>query len=502
MAIGDLFRPKWQHSSAAVRKPAVKQLTDDTILANIAQNDPDHGVRLAAVTKIADTHRLARILHGEIDTDVWQTALARISDQTLLAEIQRCTTSAAVRTAVVKKLAELLRAAIMRGDSAAALSLLGIPADHYLDPDKYGWTPLHCAAFTGDLQVLELLLAKGAPADTRDNRNQWTALHYAAAHGHSHLVAPLIKGGADPNAVAGSCRDTPLHRAALGVPQGFVTPLQKEAPRLTEAAFRQQTRSHPGTAAELLKQGADPHLLCGQGYLPLHVAAERDDIPYGEALIAGGADPNKRGLQESTALHWAAAKKNSEFGTWLLGKGAQPDLVDALGWTPLFVADAYGTTELIPVLLAAGARTEATINGKSVTFPATAGATASPPATRDPDQELIEASEAGDLAAAKAALDAGANVNSRSRDGWTPLLSASRNHTRIVELLLANGADPNCASNRGYTPLMRAAGNGSENIVHLLLVAGSDRQLVDCNGKNAHRLAMETGWRTCAQLVR
>ena len=146
---------------------------------------------------------------------------------------------------------------------------------------------------------------------------------------------------------------------------------------------------------------------------------------------------------------------------------------------------------LVELLLERGAKTKAVINGKEISLPT----------GDDPDGDLIEATEAGDFEATKSALDAGADVNCTFRDGWTPLLSASKDYPNIVELLLANGADPNVPSNRGYTPLMRAAGNGSEQIVQLLLAAGADKRLVDCDGKTAYRLAMERREHVCAQLV-
>lgn len=135
-----------------------------------------------------------------------------------------------------------------------------------------------------------------------------------------------------------------------------------------EADVRNILQSHPDVVSELLKHGANPNALTGQGRTPLHLAAETGDIVCAEVLIAGGADLNGKGAQDATPLHWAAAKKTPAFGKWLVDKGAQPDLADELGWTPLFLADANGRTELIPLLLAAGARTEATINGQIVRY--------------------------------------------------------------------------------------------------------------------------------------
>jgi hypothetical protein len=121
---------------------------------------------------------------------------------------------------------------------------------------------------------------------------------------------------------------------------------------------------------------------------------------------------------------------------------------------------------------------------------------------RDSDVMLLEAAEAGDLAACKASIAAGANVNCVSPDGWTPLLSAAKDSPQVVELLLANQANPNLASDRGYTPLMRAAGNGDEEIVIMLLAAGADTLARDCNGKTAAQLARETSQFLCADLVK
>jgi ankyrin repeat protein len=227
--------------------------------------------------------------------------------------------------------------------------------------------------------------------------------------------------------------------------------------------------------------------------LRLHTAALNGSTQLAGEALAEGADVTLRMKQRATALHWAAAKGHEDVTKLLVEHGADVNAVDDLGWRPAFLAYKGGYVTLVKYLVQKGAETIAIIGGKEVSLPTMEG---------NPEEDLIEAAEDGDFNAAKSAIDANADVNHRFQDGWTPLLSASKGHPEIVQLLLANGADPNLASDRGYTPLMRAAGNGNEAIVRLLIAAGADRLMVDCDGKSAHRLAMEMGQQRCAEMVR
>jgi cytohesin len=76
-----------------------------------------------------------------------------------------------------------------------------------------GWTPLHRAAFTSNVEVARELVARGANVDARDRLGK-RPLHYAAGWAQTpEMVRVLIAGKADVNA-----RDhagwTPLHNAA------------------------------------------------------------------------------------------------------------------------------------------------------------------------------------------------------------------------------------------------------------------------------------------------
>jgi hypothetical protein len=86
MTFMDLFRPKWKHSNFKVRCAAIEQISDQTMLINIARNDKDENVRKAAVNKINDQAVLAEITRSDTPF-VGHAAFERIHNQVILNEI-------------------------------------------------------------------------------------------------------------------------------------------------------------------------------------------------------------------------------------------------------------------------------------------------------------------------------------------------------------------------------------------------------------------------------
>jgi hypothetical protein len=89
-----------------------------------------------------------------------------------------------------------LFAAASAGDLAKVQALL----DGGLSPDaknEYGATPLAYAADKGHLEIVKLLLARGATVDVEDTFYQSTALAWAAYNGHAEIVRALIAAGAN-----------------------------------------------------------------------------------------------------------------------------------------------------------------------------------------------------------------------------------------------------------------------------------------------------------------
>jgi len=64
-------------------------------------------------------------------------------------------------------------------------------------PENIGGTPLMYAAYIGNIEVIKLLIEKGADVNARNNHNG-TALMLAAQRGDLVLVKLLIEKGADP----------------------------------------------------------------------------------------------------------------------------------------------------------------------------------------------------------------------------------------------------------------------------------------------------------------
>lgn len=79
--------------------------------------------------------------------------------------------------------------------------------------DQFGYSALHEAASSGDMDAVRRLLSLGADVNARDDGGT-TPLHLACRHGRIEIVRLLLEHGADPNAASGSGA-TPLHEAAL-----------------------------------------------------------------------------------------------------------------------------------------------------------------------------------------------------------------------------------------------------------------------------------------------
>lgn len=87
-------------------------------------------------------------------------------------------------------------------------------------------------------------------------------------------------------------------------------------------------------------------------------------------------------------------------------------------------------------------------------------------------------------------------------EGSQALFRAIANHrTEIARRLIDAGTNVNARSRQGYTALMIAASHGHDEIVTLLLDNGADLTAVDGEGRNSLQIAREAGRNGCIGLL-
>src|SRR3954447_12669051 len=88
-----------------------------------------------------------------------------------------------------------IHSAVRSGDAERVKALLASGCDPS-ERDQLGSTPLHDAAWNGDLAIIDLLLRSGANLEARHAETGSTPLHYAVITNHKDAVALLIDRGA------------------------------------------------------------------------------------------------------------------------------------------------------------------------------------------------------------------------------------------------------------------------------------------------------------------
>jgi ankyrin repeat protein len=353
-----------------------------------------------------------------------------------------------------------------------------------------GETVLMAAARTGNAEVVKLLLARGARVDQKGNEFGETALMIAAAANQDQAAAALIAHGAEVNGRSATL-EYPKDRFGLeGVvtilPHGDWTPLMYAGRQGSAAAARVLCEAgaevnavdpdgtsalllaimngHFDTAAVLLEHGADANLTDKAGMGPLYATVDMNTLGevYGRPprastgkltalelmnlLIENGANPNA-GLKSATL------QRAHTPGESTLGAGA----------TPLMRAAKNGDVAAIELLIAHGA--DVSLGAKNLTTPLMfAAGLGRGVGTFAKDY----ATDAEMLAAAKALIAHGAEVNAVSAAGQTAVHFAAQAtdvnlpqpSDDMVRLLAAHGAKLDVADKQGRTPVEMAQGKG------------------------------------------
>jgi len=265
--------------------------------------------------------------------------------------------------------------------------------------------PLVDAAKAADTAAVRSLLLQGHVPNV-SSIDGTTPLHWAAYHENAAMVDLLVHAGADVKA-ANRYGATPLSLAAA--------------------------TGNAAVIERLLEAGADPNATSPGGEPTLMTVARTGSVEAVKVLIAYKADVNAReATRGQTALMWAAGE---------------------------------GHADVITVLLEAGADRLATSHAPAGAAMSVGGSTYRRSAARiDVFTPFLIAVRAGQIDAARALLDAGANVNETTPDRTSALVLAIHNARHdMAAFLLDRGADPNLAG-QGWTALHQLLRTRSLNI--------------------------------------
>ncbi len=277
-----------------------------------------------------------------------------------------------------------------------------VPAYSY-----YTGVPLRNAAGAGHIEVVKLLLERGA------NPNQpepgiaphGGALHAAIGGKHLAIVKLLLEHGANPNAEVESSGNCLSMAKFAGAPQEMIDLIASyggvlgadmadletlaamlhvnpqlsvseklDNPPVMELILRYQpdilkripdptawwshgTPKTPEFARWLMERGLDPNRRNWLGITLLHRCAAKGDTAMAAVCLEAGAEIDPIETEwSSTPLGWAAREGKKEMVEWLLRKGANPNLPEDESWAlPLAWAKRRGHQEIVELLLQATA---------------------------------------------------------------------------------------------------------------------------------------------------
>ena len=313
----------------------------------------------------------------------------------------------------------LLALSLERGVAKEIESLLGRNVDVNCTINGSD-TPLIVAARKGSVEIVRMLVAKGA--DVNKKNQEGASPLGLASRGHKDAVEVLIRAGADVNTKDNAGSSPLAFAASLGCKE---------------------------IVAALVRGGADVNMADNCGVTPIGLASQGGHDEIVEMLINARADVNVRDGAGGSPLGFASSAGHRNVVLMLVKHGANVNTRNNEGGTPLGFASSHGHAEIAHALVREGAD----VNSRD----------------KNGDSPLAYASGQGHREVVDMLIGGGADANATSNDGLTPLMYASsQGHREIVDLLVRNGANVGARDKKGRTAVKMASAQGHRVIVRML----------------------------------
>jgi ankyrin repeat protein/tetratricopeptide (TPR) repeat protein len=213
-------------------------------------------------------------------------------------------------------------------------------------------------------------------------------------------------------------------------------------------------------------------------------AVNADNVERADVLLGENPDwVQTADLEGDTPLHDAVSKGYPEMALLLLARGARVNATNHSAHTPLHAAALSGEAGVVSLLITNGADLEARCTRQM--------------------SPLFEAAEKGHTAVIQALLAHGARPEGWNADGNTALhLAANGGHLEVVRLLFGLGLTVDRTNQLGETPLFVAAAHGQLPVAEWLIEQGADGLAANAAGETALEAADRARYPKVARYLR
>ena len=360
-------------------------------------------------------------------------------------------------------------------------------------------TPLHLASISGHAGIVDYILndpvfsmAEMQDALQAQDRSGSTPLHEAVRYGRLEIVKMLLEKGARVNALDSLGKTPLLLIIPKKVQQDIYQTLIEHGANISQKDMYGDTVLHVATMCRaskdiiefLLASGAPINERNKQGVTPLALAIDQDRGDYALLYANHGADIHAEDMQGNSPLMLALRNKTPDMLLSIITEDTIKSR-DSAGNTPLHVAIMMDASmDYINIIVDSMIKNHVDINARN----------------KSGDSALYLTVEKNKKAEGELLLDKGADIFSTNTQDYSPLRLALEYGGSVQDWLITSQT-LNITDGSGNTPLHYAAEWRLDDAVIGLLQKGAKISAVNANGESPLFSAVKGGSISCIELL-